>query len=42
MRAPTDRVHRVGGSDTMVEANGTLDGEEVLPGFALPLSTIFR
>ena len=34
------RVYRQDGTETIVEAGGGLDGEDVLPGFACPLSTI--
>ena len=34
------RVYRQGGSETIVTADGGLDGEDVLPGFACPLATI--
>jgi len=34
------RVYRQDGSETIVTADGALDGEDVLPGFACPLATI--
>jgi len=34
------RVYRQGGSETIVTADGGLDGEDVLPGSACPLATI--
>ena len=36
------RVHRPGGSEAALDIDGSLDGEDVLPGFMLPLKTIFR
>lgn len=41
-RKRTARVHRADGSEMSFDANGVLDGEDVLPGFMLPLSAIFR
>jgi Uma2 family endonuclease len=35
-------VHHPGGLVTVLRADGVLDGEDVLPGFRLPLSTVFR
>ena len=35
------RVYRQDGSDTVVSANDTLDGEDAVPGFVSPLSAIF-
>jgi Uma2 family endonuclease len=34
------RVYRQDGTETIVAADGTLEGEDVLPGFACPLPTI--
>ena len=34
------RVYRYDGSETILSADGVLDGEDVLPGFACPLETI--
>ena len=34
------RVYRANGSDTIVDASAALDGEDVLPGFAMPLAGI--
>lgn len=34
------RVYRLDGSEPIVTADGTLDGEDVLPGFACPLASI--
>jgi Uma2 family endonuclease len=34
------RVYRQDGSETIVAADGTLDGEDVLPGFACPFASI--
>ena len=34
------RVYRADGSETIVTADGSLDGEDVLPGFDCPLATI--
>jgi Uma2 family endonuclease len=34
-------VHHPGGLVTVLRADGVLDGEDVLPGFRLPLSTVF-
>src|SRR5438128_11977770 len=34
------RVYRLDGSETIVTTDGTLDGEDVLPGFACPLASI--
>jgi len=36
------RVHRANGISEVVAAGGTLSGEDVLPGFSLPLSQLFR
>jgi Uma2 family endonuclease len=35
-------VHHPGGLVTVLREDGVLDGEDVLPGFRLPLSTVFR
>lgn len=35
-------VHRPGGSVTILGEDAVLDGEDVLPGFALPLAELFR
>jgi Uma2 family endonuclease len=35
-------VHRPGGTVTVLREDGVLDGEDVLPGFRLPLSELFR
>jgi Uma2 family endonuclease len=35
-------VHHPGGLVTVLREDGVLDGEDVLPGFRLPLSTLFR
>ncbi|HMH82731.1 MAG TPA: Uma2 family endonuclease, partial [Gemmatimonadales bacterium] len=35
------RVYRADGSDSSVEADGALDGGDVLPGFTCKLSVIF-
>jgi Uma2 family endonuclease len=35
-------VHHPGGLVTVLREDGVLDGEEVLPGFRMPLSTVFR
>lgn len=35
------QVHRADGSTTTVDMNGSLDGEGILPGFVLPLATLF-
>jgi Uma2 family endonuclease len=35
-------VHRADGSTTSLTADAALDGEDVLPGFVLPLSQLFR
>ena len=35
------RVYRVDGSESSVETDGALDGEDVLPGFTCKLSVIF-
>ena len=34
------RVYRHDGSETIVPADGALDGEDVLPGFVCPLAPI--
>jgi Uma2 family endonuclease len=34
------RVYRQDGSETIVTADGTLEGEDVLPGFACPFASI--
>ena len=34
------RVYRADGSEIVVDTAGVLDGEDVVPGFACPLSTI--
>jgi Uma2 family endonuclease len=34
------RIYRADGSETMVEADGRLDGEDVLPGFSCQLASI--
>lgn len=34
------RVYRADGSEAMVAADGTLEGEDVLPGFSCPLASI--
>jgi Uma2 family endonuclease len=34
------RVYRADGSESLVEADGALDGEDVLPGFSCPLASI--
>lgn len=34
------RVYRQDGSETIVTANGALDGDDVLPGFSCPLASI--
>ena len=34
------RIYRADGSETLVTAEGSLDGEDVLPGFACPLASI--
>jgi len=34
------RVYRHDGSETIVTAEGALDGEDVLPGFSCPLAAI--
>jgi Uma2 family endonuclease len=34
-------VYRAGGAGTVLRGDGTLDGEDVLPGFRLPLSSLF-
>ena len=34
------RVYRADGSETIVSGDGALEGEDVLPGFALPLAAI--
>ena len=36
------RVYRPDGSLTIIAADGLLDGEGVLPGFACPLADVFR
>jgi len=36
------RVYRADGSIALVHADGVLEGEEVLPGFALPLAEVLR
>ena len=36
----TARVYRADGSETLVETGAVLDGEDVVPGFACPLSSI--
>ncbi|MBI4512722.1 MAG: Uma2 family endonuclease [Gemmatimonadetes bacterium] len=36
------RVHRADGSVSIVEADGVLDGEDVVPGFSLRLNELFR
>jgi Uma2 family endonuclease len=41
-RARLAAVHHPGGLVTMLREDGVLDGEDVLPGFRLPLSTAFR
>lgn len=38
----TARVHRADGSQATIGTDGALDGEAVLPGFVLPLATLFR
>lgn len=35
------RVHRADGSTATIDIHGTLDGEGVLPGFVLPLASLF-
>ncbi len=35
-------VHHPGGQDTVLREDGILDGEDVLPGFRLPLASILR
>jgi Uma2 family endonuclease len=35
------RVYRADGSEAVVSGDGTLDGEDVLPGFACPLAALF-
>jgi Uma2 family endonuclease len=35
-------VHHPGGVVTVLREDGVLDGEDVLPGFRLPLATLFR
>lgn len=35
-------VHHPGGLVTVLREDGVLDGEDVLPGFRLPLATLFR
>jgi Uma2 family endonuclease len=35
-------VHRPGGLVTVLREDGVIDGEDVLPGFRLPLATLFR
>ena len=36
------RVYRQDGSESIVAANGALDGEDVLPGFSCPLATVLQ
>ena len=36
------RVYRVDGSETQVDDEGSLEGEELLPGFRLPLKAVLR
>jgi len=36
------RLHRANGVSEVVAVDGTLSGEDVLPGFSLPLSQLFR
>lgn len=36
------RVHRADGSVAIIPSDGTLDGEDVLPGFRCPLAEVFR
>ncbi len=36
------RVYRADGSESHVAVDGTLDGEEVLPGFTCPLTAVLR
>lgn len=40
-RKRTAHVHRSNGSDTNIAVDGLLDGEDVVPGFTLGLSTLF-
>jgi Uma2 family endonuclease len=35
-------VPHPGGQDSVLREDGTLDGEDVLPGFRLPLASVFR
>ena len=39
---PAATVHHPGGQDTVLREDGMLDGEDVLPGFRLPLASILR
>ena len=36
------RVYRADGSETVLSRDASLDGEQVLPGFACPLAMLFR
>jgi Uma2 family endonuclease len=40
-RGRLTRVYRADGSEAFLTVNESLDGEEVLPGFTLPLSRVF-
>ena len=35
-------VHHPGGQDTVLREDGALEGEDVLPGFRLPLASLLR
>ncbi len=41
-KAQEIRVHRLDGSVSVLSSNDVIDGEQLLPGFRLPVSDVFR